>query len=171
MSDRMTAMDVERQEFRSGLRGYDREEVRMFLRSVAEEIGRLHLDNGATREEMGRLRETVEELRSRERTLQDTLVTAQAMVTDIREKAQKEAELILREARIKAEKVVEQAQGHLETIESEINRARLERDAFENRLKSCIDEHVALLEMRKTERAEMEGNVRILRRRSATDAG
>ena len=37
MNDRLTAMDVEKQEFASRVRGYDREEVRMFLRSVAED--------------------------------------------------------------------------------------------------------------------------------------
>src|SRR5262245_63936720 len=75
MSDRMTAMDVERQEFHSRVRGYDKEEVRMFLRAVAEEFGRLHLENGMLREEIGHLKLTVEDLRSRERALQDTLVT------------------------------------------------------------------------------------------------
>lgn len=171
MSDRMTAMDVEKQEFRSSLRGYDREDVRMFLRSVAEELGRLHLENGVLREDMGRLKDIVEDLRSRERTLQETLVTAQGMVSEIKEKAQKESELILREARMKAERLLEQGQDQLESIEGEINRAKLERDAFENRLKSCIEEHMALLDMRKSERAQKDGNVLQLRRRSGSEAG
>jgi cell division initiation protein len=171
MSDRMTAMDVEKQEFRSSMRGYDREDVRMFLRSVAEELGRLHLENGVLREDIGRIKDVVEDLRSRERTLQETLVTAQGMINDIKEKAQKEAELVLREARGKAERLLEQGQDQLESIEGEINRAKLERDAFENRLKSCIDEHMALLDMRKSERAQKDGNVLQLRRRSGSEAG
>ena len=170
MSDRMTAMDVEKQEFRTSLRGYDREDVRMFLRSVAEEIGRLHLENGMLREEIGQLRGAVEDLRSRERTLQDTLVSAQSMVSDMKERAQREAELLGREARIKAERLLDQAQDQLETIEAEINRAKLERDAFENRLKSCIEEHSALLDMRRSERAQRD-NVLVLRRRSGSEAG
>lgn len=171
MSDRLTAMDIEKQEFPARVRGYDREEVRMFLRTVAEEIGRLHLENGVLREEIGRLKESLEDLRSRDRMLQETLVTAQGMVVDLREKAQKEAEVVLKDARFKADRIVEQAQVEGEKIEAEIGRARLERDAFENRLRSCIEEHLALLDMRKGERAQQGDNVLVLRRRSGSEAG
>jgi len=170
MSDRLTAMDVEKQEFRTKMRGYDTDEVRLFLRSVAEEIGRLHLENGVLREDIGRLKESLEDLRSRERMLQETLVTAQGMVADIRDKSQREAEVVVKEARGKADKMLEQAKHEMETIEQEISRARLERDAFENRIKSCIEEHLALLELRRTERGSKD-NVLHLRRRSGSEAG
>ncbi len=170
MSDRLSAMDVEKQEFRTRMRGFDTEEVRMFLRSAAEEIGRVHLESDMQREEIGRLKETIDDLRSREKMLQETLVTAQGMAAEIKERSQKEAELLVKEARIKAERVLEQAQDQLESIEAEINRARLERDAFENRLRSCIDEHLALLDMRRSERAQRD-NVHVLRRRSGSEAG
>jgi len=170
MGDRMTAMDVERQEFHSRVRGYDKDEVRMFLRAVAEELGRLHLENGMLREEIGHLKLTVEDLRSRERALQDTLVTAQRMAADLKDRAQKDAELVGREARSKAERLLDQAQDQLASIEAEINRARLERDAFENRLKSCIEEHLALLDMRKSERSQRD-NVLVLRRRNGSETG
>ncbi len=170
MSDRMTAMDVERQEFHARVRGYDREEVRMFLRAVAEEVGRLHLENGMLREEIGHVKQVSEDLRSRERTLQETLVTAQRMASDLKERAQKDAELVGKEARIKAERLLEQAQDQMAAIEGEINRTRLERDAFENRVRSCIEEHLALLDMRKSERAQRD-NVLVLRRRSGSEAG
>lgn len=171
MSDRLTAMDVEKQEFPSRVRGYDREEVRMFLRSVAEEIGRLHLENGVLREDIGRLKESLEDLRSRDKMLQETLVTAQSMVADLREKAQREADGVLKEARVKADRMMDQARAETEKIESELGRARLERDAFENRLRSCIEEHLALLDMRKSERAQQGDNVLVLRRRSGSEAG
>lgn len=170
MSDRLTAMDVEKQEFRTKMRGYDTDEVRMYLRSVAEEIGRLHLENGVLREEIGRVKEGLEDLRSRERMLQETLVTAQSMVVDMREKSQREAEVVLKEARMKADQLLEQARREQEQIEQELSRARLERDAFENRIKSCIEEHLALLEMRKNERGSKD-NVLHLRRRSGSETG
>ena len=79
MNDRLTAMDVERQEFPARMLGYDKEDVRLFLRSVGEEIERLNFENGTLREEVGRLRETLKELRSRERMLQETLIAAQSL--------------------------------------------------------------------------------------------
>ena len=55
MSSRLTAMDIEKQEFGRRLRGYDPEEVRLYLRSVAEEVERLNLENGRLLEEIGEL--------------------------------------------------------------------------------------------------------------------
>ena len=55
MSDRITAMDVEGQRFNRKVRGFDPEEVTLYLRSVAEEIERLNLDNAKLLEENGRL--------------------------------------------------------------------------------------------------------------------
>lgn len=170
MNDRLTAMDVEKQEFAARVRGYDREEVRMFLRTVAEELGRLHLENGVLREEIGRLKESFDDLKARDRMLQETLVTAQGMAVDLRDRSNRDAEIIIKEARSKAERILEDAHGEVEHIESETSRAKLERDAFENRLRSCIEEHLALLDMRKSERAQGD-NVLVLRRRSGSDAG
>ena len=42
-------MDVEQQEFTRKVRGYDTDEVKLFLRSVSEEIERLNLDNASVR--------------------------------------------------------------------------------------------------------------------------
>jgi cell division initiation protein len=170
MASRLSAMDVEQQEFRRVMRGYDPEEVRLFLRSVAEQIERLTLDNGHLREETGHLRERLEDFRERERSLQETLMTAQQMAENMRDRTRQEADILMKEARLKAERLLEQAQDQLGRVEAEISRIRMERDAFESRLRSSLEEHLALLELRKKERGETE-NLRFLRRRSGTDLG
>ena len=170
MSDRMTAMDVEKQEFARKMRGYDVDEVRMYLKAVAEEIARLQLDNQSQREDLGRLTVRLEDFRERERTLQETLVTAQKMSEEMKGKSAKEAELLVKEARLKGERILEQAQDQLQMLENEIGRLRLEKDAFENRLRAMLEEHVALLDLRKQERGDLD-NLRFLRRRSSGDIG
>ena len=170
MSDRMTAMDVERQEFTRKMRGYDTDEVRLYLKAVAEEVARLQLDNQMQREELGRLQARLEDFRERERTLQETLVTAQKMSEEMKGKSAKEAELLVKEARLKGERILEQAQDQLQMLENEIGRLRLEKDAFENRLRAMLEEHVALLDLRKQEKGDLD-NLRFLRRRSSGDIG
>jgi cell division initiation protein len=170
VSARLTAMDIEQQEFTRKVRGYDPDEVKLFLRSVAEEIERLNLENATVREEMGQVRERLEDYRQRERMLQDTLLTAQRMAEEHRENTRVESELLVKEARIKAERLLEQAQDQLATLESEIAQARLERDVFENRLRSAVQEHLSLLDLRKSERAEVD-NLRFLRRRTGSEVG
>jgi cell division initiation protein len=171
MSSRLTAMDVESQDFPRAMRGFDAEEVRMFLRAVAAEIERLNLENANLREEAGRLRDGVQEYRERERSLRETLVTAQQMAEELKDRSRAESELMIKEARLKSERLLERAQDQLTRIEAETSRARLERDLFENRLRSIIEEHQALLDLRKQERADSTENLRFLRRRSGAEAG
>ena len=170
MDSRITARDVEQQEFSRKMRGYEVDEVRLFLKSVAEELERLHLENSTLREEIGGLKERIEDFRQRERTLQDTLVTAQKMASDLKENTRVEAEVLVKEARIKAERLLEQAQDQLAQLETEIGQARLERDTFENRLRAMLQEHTSLLDLRKSERGEVD-NLRFLRRRTGSEVG
>jgi cell division initiation protein len=170
MTTRLTAMDIEKQSFTRKMRGFDTDEVQLFLRAVAEEIERLNLANATLSEESSTLRLRLEDFKERERTLQETLVTAQMMSADLKERAKSEADLLVKEARFKAERVLEQAQDQVKALENEIGRLRLERDAFENRLRAAIEEHLSLLDLRKQEKADID-NLRFLRRRSTTDVG
>jgi cell division initiation protein len=170
MSNRLTAMDVEKQEFHRKVRGLDPDEVRMFLKSVAEEIERLNLRNAEQREEIGRLRLESEELRSRERTLQETLVTAQRMTSELKEKSRAEADMLVREARLRAERTLQESQDQLARIDAEISRCKLERDLFEKRLRTMVEEHLTLLNRRQEERNDLD-NVTLLHRSTGADVG
>ena len=165
MADRMTAMDIQNQEFRTRMRGFDPEEVQLFLRAAADEVERLNLQNAELREKNGRMRESVDEYRQRERTLQETLVTAQKMAQELKERSRGEAEHILRDARHKAERVLQDSQDQLARIEAEVRHCKLERDLFERRLRSTIEEHLSLIEGRRENREP--ASVHPLRRASS----
>jgi len=170
MSTRLTAMDIEKQTFTRKMRGFDTDEVQLFLRAVSEEIERVNLENQTLSEDNGVLRQRLDDFKDRERTLQETLVTAQMMSADLKVKSKAEADLLIKEARFKAERLLEQAQDQLQALENEIGRLKLEKDAFENRLRAAIEEHVSLLDLRRQEKADTD-NLRFLRRRSTTDVG
>jgi cell division initiation protein len=170
MTTRLTAMDIEKREFTRKMRGFDADEVQLFLRSVADDVESLNLELATLREENGTLRQRLDEFKDRERTLQETLVTAQMMSTDLKHRSRAEADLLIKEARFKAERLLEQAQDQLHALENEIGRLRLERDAFENRLRTAIEEHLSLLDLRKNDKADGD-SLGFLRRRSTTDVG
>jgi cell division initiation protein len=170
MPDRLAAMDVEKQDFNRVFRGFAEDEVRIYLKSVADEIQSLNLQNSTQKEELSRFQTEMAAFRSRETALQDALVAAQRLADQIREKSRAEADLMLREARMKSERVLQQSQDQLARIDDEIGRARLERDSFENRLRGAIEQHLDLLELRKRERQETD-NLRVLRRVGGSEAG
>ena len=170
MSDRLTAMDIEGQEFPKKMRGYAAEEVRMYLRCVAEEFQLLNLQNQELQEAIGHLKDQVDEIRSREQMLQKTLVSAQEMSDEMKTGARRESDVLIREARVKSERILEQAQDQLSRIEAEISRTRLERNSFDSRLRTILEEHIAMLDLREREREEHE-NLRFMHRRSGSEAG
>jgi len=170
MSTRLTARDIDSQDFTRKMRGFDVDEVRLFLKAVSEEAERLNLENGTLSEENATMKSRLEDFKERERTLQETLLTAQRMSEDMRERSKAEADLLVREARVKAERILAQAQDQLQAVENEIGRLGLERDSFEGRLRAMLEEHLALLDLRKQEKADQE-SLRFMRRRSTTDVG
>ena len=165
MPSRMAAMDIENQEFGRKLRGYDPGEVALFLHAVAEEVGRLNLENSQMLEDMGRLRKDLEGLRSREQTLQKTLVSAQRMSDDLKERAHKEGELLVQEARLRADKLLKDAHHRLTRLEMDVTRSNLERDTVERRLRGILDQHLALLDMRQQAHEELD-NLHVLPNRA-----
>jgi cell division initiation protein len=173
MSETVTAMDIESQQFERRLRGYDVATVRLYLRSVAEQVEQLNLRNAELCEENGRLRRELDDHRARELALQETLVSAQRMASELKEKSRAEGELLVKQARMQAEHLLLQSQDQLARIEDEIGRCKLERDTFERRLRSLIAQHVNLLDLRQKDREGngQTGNLRLLRPMSGSEVG
>ncbi len=170
MSSRLTARDIENQEFARKLRGYDPQEVDLFLRSIAENVERLTLEHGEMREELGRLREQLEQGRDQEQTLQKTLVSAQRMTDELKERAGREAELVVQEARVRADRTHRESQETLMRLEADISRAKLDRETFERQLRSVIEQHLTLLDMRRDARAGLD-NLRVMPNRVGSETG
>jgi cell division initiation protein len=170
MASRLTAMEIEKQEFRRKFRGCDPDEVQLYLESVAGEIERLNLENGEFQEELGLLRRQLDEGRERQETLQQTLVSAQKISEEMKEKARTEAELVVREARMRGEEIVKHAHNTLNQIEMDIARSKLERESLEQRLRGVIDQHLTMLDMRSEARADKD-NLRVMPKRVESEVG
>ena len=171
MSERLTAIDIENQDFPKKVRGFDPQEVKMYLKTVSEDFGRLTLEKGERQETLAKLETDLDDYRAREKSLQDALLAATKMSEEITDRARREAEVMIKEARVKSERILQQAQDQLSRVEDEIGRARLERDSFERRLRSVVEQHLEMLELRQSERKETDGNPPVLRSVSNTEAG
>ena len=91
-------------------------------KSVSVIHPRLNLENGELLEKVGRLKRQQDELSSREQVLQKTLVSAQRMSDELKERSRAEAESVIRDARLRSERLLQDAQDQLARLEAEISR-------------------------------------------------
>jgi len=142
----ITPLDITQKQFRKVFRGFDPEEVEAFMALIATEFEALVKEANALRENNQRNVEEIAEYRSRERALQQTLVTAQKASEEIRESARKEAEITLSDAELQADKIVQAGHARFLRIVDDINELKRQRIQFETALKTLVESHVKLLD-------------------------
>lgn len=143
---KITPLDIRQKRFESSFRGFSQREVEAFLELVAGEFEEVVKENIALKEEGKRVQARLEQHVERERTLQETMVTAQRISGDLKENARKEADIIVASAEHQAEKIVQDAHGKLVQVVSDINELKRQRVQFESQIRSVVDAHVKLLE-------------------------
>lgn len=143
----LTALDVRRFDFGTALRGYDRDRVDQFREQVADELERL---TRLTQELEAKARSFHEQLRAfreRDKALNDALVSAQQLRGDIRQQAEREAQLILREAQVEADKTLEHVRAEVRRGEDELQQLWRQRRVFIAQLRSVVDRQLTELDV------------------------
>jgi len=143
---RFTPLDIQSHHFARRLRGYAPEEVDAFLRMVAEDLEGVIRDADRTREHMREVEARVEEMGAREETLRATLMTAQEVSDDLRRTAAKEAEVLLAEAEVKAEKLLDAAHRRVAKLTEDIREMRQARTRLAASVRSVMETHLSLLD-------------------------
>ena len=156
-------MDIQRQTFGEKFRGLDKDEVRAYLNIVAEEVAALQMERDRLAQEVQSLGMLIDEHRQRETILKNTLLTAQRLSEEIRDAARKQAESVVKEAEMQADRLVELAQGLAHEVERGILDLRAHRTALRTDVRALITRLSHLLDLQ--EEAELEDNLRFLKRR------
>ena len=144
---RLSPLDIQSQQFRVKMRGYETREVDNFLEMVATEFEELIRENGKIKEKLVRITNQFEELRQREQTLKETMMTAQKVTEDMKTAARKEAEMILTEAELKAERLIDDAHRKLAAINDQIVEVQRVRLQFETQVRSSVESHLKILDI------------------------
>jgi cell division initiation protein len=143
---RLTPLDIQNHRFATRFRGLDPVEVESFLALLAEDYEALLRERDALADRLRALERRVEELSQNEKILQDTLVTAQTLSEDLKRTAMKESELLVSEAEVKAEKVLDAAHRRGAKLAEDIRAMRALRGRLAAALKQTIQTHLALLD-------------------------
>ena len=100
---RISPMDMRQQRFKAAFRGYDRTDVVAFLTEAADDYEHAMREIDRLRSDLMRMEALLGEHRQREANLRDTLLTAQRLSDEVKDQAQNEAKLIIREAQGRAD--------------------------------------------------------------------
>lgn len=157
MSDafQLTPNDVRGQQFGRAMRGYDRLEVEAFRERVADELDRLVRERVQLDERMKNAQEQLRAYRERERALNDALVSAQQLRAEAKQAADREMDMVIREARAEGERLVERARG-----DERLVRERAETAA--RQFSTYVAAFRALLERQIAELGVLEGHARTI---------
>ncbi|MDH5760307.1 MAG: DivIVA domain-containing protein [Gemmatimonadota bacterium] len=137
----LTPLDVrnKRGDFKKGLRGYETQEVDSFLEIVSERLEALVRENMVLKERLHSTQEQLNSQSGREKAVQEALVTAQELRTDIRGQAQKEAELIRNEAQADARRVIKHAQAQVLKLQEVLAELERRRSRFLKLLRQLLE--------------------------------
>jgi cell division initiation protein len=151
---RITPLDIRKQEFRRVMRGLDPEEVYAFLSTVADEYETFLNDNKALRERLLELDDKVQEYRNMEKTLRNTLLTAERVTGEATENARREAELIIKEAEIEAEKAFRNIKNDAMKFRADLQDLKRQKETYLARLKMLVESHLKIVDNADREFAE-----------------
>lgn len=163
---RITPLDIEAHNFAVRMRGFDRDEVKSFLTLISEEYEKLIVENSYLKEELARLNHALSDFQDRERILKDTLLNVQKLAEEMRQEAHREKEVIIKEAELKADQILDQARRRVGDLERHLSDLRMQRDTFETGVLALIEQHRRLIEMQR-EQGEVADRVRFMRRKDA----
>jgi len=156
----MDSSHIEIPKFKLSLRGYNQREVDQFLTKLRRDYQEIAHQNEVLGEEVKQLREEIKEYTSKKERLEDALISAQKSAQLISESSQEQAKLTIKDAEIKAHKILEEGERRLEKLRNEIVNLNEQKRLFLIKLKSLIKSHSELLDFYEEELSEKEGEVK-----------
>ncbi len=138
--------DIRRKEFKSGIRGYDANQVDDFLDAVADEFERNFAENQRLSEEITNLRGRLEQFEQLEDSIRASIVHAEEVSRDLRQNANKEAELIIREAQEQAHRTLADSSGRVERVQESYEALRQAKQEFANEFRYLLKSFLAVMD-------------------------
>jgi cell division initiation protein len=143
---RITPLDIYQREFsRKNIGGLDENEVYGFLKKVGREYETLYAENKALKDQAQRLTGQMEDYLELEKTLKQTLISAQKASGELKDNAEKEAELIIKEAELQSERILDEARSEAEMIGKEIRELKKNRRMLKVELRTVLESYLSML--------------------------
>jgi cell division initiation protein len=118
---------------------------------LALTVENLNRENSALREKLTATEQQVTDLRRTETTLSNTLVSAQTLAEDVKRSAQRESDLIVKEAELKASEIIRQARVSLSDMQRGLADLQKQRLMMVERFRSTLRSFERMLEVEESD--------------------
>jgi len=109
-----------------------------FLDQIVKDMEPLLKENNELKEQKSRLDEKLSHYYNLEQTLHNALIVAQETAEEVKTAAKREAQLIVKEAELKAERQVDEAISRVRRMTSELDELRKQATVFRSRLMNLL---------------------------------
>lgn len=142
---RLTPLDIRKQEFTRGFRGFDAEEVNAFLQMVANQWEELQDENRRREERIRELENKLTHYERVEEALQEALQTARESSRKTLENAEEKASMIIEKAESRAEDITRKAEENRHELKRETVKLSGRRSEIVTRLRAFLMSEMELL--------------------------
>jgi DivIVA domain-containing protein len=139
----LTPLDIRRYDFGSALRGYDKARVDEFRDQVAIEVEYLLKQVSDLEAKARGFHEQLRAFRERDKALNEALISAQQLRAEVREQAEREAQLVIREARAEGQRLVDEATADVRKLDAERESLVRRRQAWLTHMRLAAERHLA----------------------------
>jgi cell division initiation protein len=137
---RVTPLDIIQKQFTESRRGgYEPDEVRDFLDAIRDSLEETLRANQRLREEISRRDAEIAEMRNSESDIKNALMLARRVSDDMERNSRREADIIVGEARIEAERILMAVSEERRELQADIVRLRSNRARLHTDLRAVLE--------------------------------
>jgi cell division initiation protein len=147
----VTSLVVRQKEFTTRFRGFDVQEVDLFLEEISKELEVQGQAIEEVKQENHRLNLENQGYRKREDSMKTAMIQSQKVLDQMKDNAKKEAQVTIANAGVEAEKILNRAHKRLSQLHSDIIELKRQRIQLEMQISAVLESHSKMLEMTKEE--------------------
>ncbi len=146
MASQITPKDILDKEFNTKFRGYDPDEVDSFLEEIANAFTTTIKELNQLKDRLVQCENELKELKEKQAEVQQAIISANKLAEEMKSQAQKEAQLLIDQAKVDAERIIADAHQEAIQLEGQIrNLRRYYRETF-FRIKKSLEYYLNLMD-------------------------
>ena len=145
----LTPLEIENKTFsKQVVNGYSTNEVHEFMTSLLKDYEQLYKENIEYKDKIAMLNQGIQHYKSIEETLQNALIVAQGTAETVKQNAKAEADNILKQAEIHANKSVDEIKKQIMEKEIQYGETKKQFDVYKAKMEALLISQLEILKER-----------------------